>query len=187
MNPLRFCLLVLIPLLAVGCGPSDPLDIEVDAGSPMELDLWRSRVGQRLTPGEWRDLETALQEVRYQIMNEAEASGRHGIDAAMRQKVDGRTVRFVLQLGFAARLMRLEIEEGVLLEKQAHNRRLKTRPGDEASADVLAGVIREIEHRLESLAAEKADARSKLERWVAADLLDQPQLPARPVDGRPAF
>jgi hypothetical protein len=167
-------------LVLSACGPRDSLDLKVTAETPLSVSMWRGRVGDKLTPEQWRDFDDALQQVRYDIMQQREATGSNGIDEAMRSKIDGRTIRFVLQLGLGAKLMRLEAEDDVLNEKLAYNRSLRTRPGDDDSAQHLGEVLRSLQRRSEAVKAELADTREKLK------LLVDPKALAAPASAPPS-
>ena len=62
--------------------------------------MWKSQITGRLTAQQSRDLDEAIQELKLAIMAGHDATGSAEIDGAMRAKIDRRTVREALRLGF---------------------------------------------------------------------------------------
>jgi hypothetical protein len=96
-----------------------------------------------------RRVEVALLEIRLSITAERElkrqlgervVGGTQEIDEAVRQRVDGRPLREVLQLGYELRVLRLEEELAGLEAAMRQNERLVTRPGDLESEHHLEGL-----------------------------------------------
>ena len=120
-----------------GCHPANPLDQKIMASSPIDLVWWRADASGRLDREQWRDLDEAIQEIKFRIMIDHTASGSDAVDQAMRERINGRTVREVLTTGYRSRLDRLNIERAESINVITTNARLVTRPGDTASADYL--------------------------------------------------
>lgn len=124
-------------LIMVGCTPTPRLERKVPADSPSAFGSWQGRARSQFTPDEWREFEEALQEIKLKLMADNEASGTDNVNTAMRAKIDGRTVREVLQLGYSGKLWRLGVERSELERMINENATLLTRPGDTASAEYL--------------------------------------------------
>ena len=141
-------------LFLSACSPSDPLKKTVHAGSQVDFDMWRGDVGYDLTPKQWKNFDEAVQELKLAIQIDHTASGGASVDATMLQEIDGKTVGAVIRMGLEHELKRVT---SVLDEAEDHvreNSRLRTEPGDQASADRLAE-IRAQQARM--LAQAKAD------------------------------
>jgi hypothetical protein len=130
------------------------MDRTVTAKSPVAFNAFQSRLASRASPEERRQFETALQEIRYKIMADKEATGSDPIGDALRTKVHGRSVREVLQLGVELRLLRLLKEHVALHTVMRQNAMLQTREGDKASEDYLVQFHQKQLARLEKLEAE---------------------------------
>ena len=141
-------------LFGVGCGARDLMDRTVTAKSPVAFNTFQSRFASRASPEERRQFEAALQEIRYKIMADKEATGSDPISDALRTKVNGRSVREVLQLGVELRLLRLLKEHAALHTVMRQNAMLQTREGDKASEDYLVQFHQKQLARLEKLEAE---------------------------------
>jgi len=107
------------------------------ASSPIDLVWWRADASGRLDREQWRDLDEAIQEIKFRIMIDHTASGSDAVDQAMRERINGRTVREVLTTGYRSRLDRLNIERAESINVITTNARLVTLSGDTASADYL--------------------------------------------------
>ncbi|MBI5693531.1 MAG: hypothetical protein HZC55_25935 [Verrucomicrobia bacterium] len=143
------------------CQPSDPLEVRVSAATPVAFAMWQSRQFSEGRAPLRKDFDFACQEIRLKIMADREASGSEPVDRALREKIDGRPVREVLQLGWESRLWRLYPEYAELERVIAVNAALETRPGDTLSARHLrdthvAHVTRLERVRGEIAAAERA-------------------------------
>ncbi len=147
-------LLGFVLIFGGGCGASDLMDQTVSAKSPVAFNAWQSRFASRASSDERRQFETALQEIRYKIMADKEATGSDPISDALRKKVHERSVREVLQLGGELRLLRLLKEHAALHAVMRQNAMLQTREGDKASEDYLVQFHQKQLARLEKLEAE---------------------------------
>jgi hypothetical protein len=147
-------LLGFVLVFGAGCGADELMDRTVTAKSPVAFNAWQSRFASRATPEERRQFETALQEIRYKIMADKEATGSDPISDALRTKVHGRSVREVLQLGVELRLLRLLKEHAALHTVMRQNAMLQTREGDRASEDYLVQFYQKQLARLEKLEEE---------------------------------
>jgi hypothetical protein len=157
-----FGLLAAAFLAGAGCGPADPLEIKVSAESPIAFSMWESRIRDRLTQGQASGFDEAVQEFKFHIMAQATATGSDAIDAEMRQEIDGRTIRYVLQWGLGWELSRLVAERAEIESAMTGNARLRTRPGDTASEDYLREFRRKQEAHLQSVDDQIKLVRGKL-------------------------
>jgi hypothetical protein len=149
--------------LAGGCTRTPPYLQPIEAETPMELNLWRSRVNQALTPEEWRWFETVLQEYRFQLMREGKASGSKAVDEALRQTIHGRPLAEVMREGLQMHLRRKTGERDemkIAFERNEQKRRL-VRAGD---ADTLSA----LEHHQKTLAEKLARNESEITAAQAA-------------------
>lgn len=153
---------LLAALGLAACQPADPLEREVSASTPVALAMWQSRLSSGGTTDLRREFEAACLEIRLKVMADKEASGSEPVDRAMREKIHGRPLREVLQLGWESRLWRLQPEYAELERVIAVNAGLETRPGDTASARHLRETHAAHVARLERLRGEIAAAERAL-------------------------
>lgn len=133
----------------------------------MSFALWRSKTGEALTQREWGLFDRAIQETKFKIMADQVASGSEAVERALRERIDGRPLYDVMQNGLQYRLNRILSEKSELERMITENSRLRTRPGDQESADKLAAVRNAQADRMEKLQGQVADAEedlSELER-----------------------
>lgn len=147
-------LTVAVVLSAVGCAPRDPLERVVSVPTSVRFATWRAHVASDSGVEMRRRVEDALQEIRLKVagdrelkraMGEPVVRGSEELDEAVRQRVDGRPLREVLQLGCELRLRRLQEELAGLEDALGKNAQLVTRPGDLDSKHHLDG-LRERQH-----------------------------------------
>jgi hypothetical protein len=116
MNPLRQSILALIGLALAGCSQTPPLDRIVPGESASALEHWREKVQDDFTAAQWEDFDVALQEIQFKIAADPDAKSGDPVEAKVRAKIAGHTVREVLRLGFESKLARLDAE-GAQLEE----------------------------------------------------------------------
>lgn len=126
-------------LLLAGCSrePVPVLELRVSEGDWREYSRSLDDISGRLAPAERSEFTNALQELKYEAMMADNAAPGADLNAALRGKIAGWRVRDVLIAGHTFRLNRKQEEEKALRHSIAMNRRLRTRPGDEASATFL--------------------------------------------------
>lgn len=132
---LSFTLLCLA-LLPAGCSkaPVPVLDLKVSDGDWNDYNRSLEVIAERQTPEERIEFAKALQELKYHAMSgEGQAPGP-GVNASIREQVAGLAVRQVLVTGLSIKLGRKQEEEKALVRSIMMNHRLRTKPGDEASA-----------------------------------------------------
>jgi hypothetical protein len=140
MRSLRYFPIAIVAALLVagaGCSRDSGQEPTVRAQTVHDFTTWRARFGDKLTPEQWGEFDHAVQEIRLAVARTGEATGSGPVDAAMRAKIDGRTVREVIALGYDAQLGRLGVDRDVLVSLMERNATLQVRPGDTASADYL--------------------------------------------------
>lgn len=134
--------LLCLALLPAGCSknPMPVLDLKVSDGDWNDYNRSLEVIAERQTPEERIEFAKALQELKYHAMSgEGQAPGP-GVNASIREQVAGLAVRQVLVTGLSIKLGRKQEEEKALVRSIMMNRRLRTKPGDEASADFLESV-----------------------------------------------
>jgi transcription elongation GreA/GreB family factor len=151
-------------LFTVGCQRSDRFSQKVEADSPVAFAIWRAHLADDFSVQERAELEAALQEIKFAVMGEHEATGSAGVDDVVRGRISGRTVRETLQLGYEMKFARLDSERATLELIIQKNARLRTRPDDTLSADYLAGQREQQSARLEKTIREIAATEEKLSR-----------------------
>lgn len=165
----------------VGCAPSDPLDRMVSAPTAGRFAAWRSHIVSDSGAETRRRVEDALQEIRQDLTGtrelkrakgEAVSSGPAEIDEALRQRVDGHSLRDVVQLGLELRVNRLTSELAGLEKAMSQNAQLVTRPGDLESRHHLDAVRERQQVRVETYRTDLAAA----ERELAPFLKSRPRL-----------
>lgn len=145
-----------------GCGPSDPLDGRVDAADGLAFSMWRSNAEHDLTPQQVIDLDRSVQEIKFHVMAAGAASGGEAVEAAMRQMINGLTVRQLLQRGLGWELERAEAERSALETGMKNNALMTTRPGDTDSAEYLIALKERQTTRLRAATDEVNRARERL-------------------------
>jgi hypothetical protein len=161
-GPLARLLLAALALAASGCGPTDPLDGKVDAADDLALSMWRSKAEGDLSPQQLQDFDRSVQEIKFHIMAAGSASGAEAVGLAMRQSIDGQTLRHVLQQGLGWELERAEAERSTLETGMKQNALMTTRPGDTDSANYLADLKERQTVRLRAATDEVNHARERL-------------------------
>jgi hypothetical protein len=140
-----------------GCGPSDPLDLTVKADTYVGFAMWETNARERLDPAQMADFEEAVQEIKYRTMANATKGSTETVEEAARDAVDGRSVRYVLELGLGWELSRLQGERAELDKATSGNAHAYTYPDDTASADYLNSLVKRQQARLRE-ADDKIDA-----------------------------
>ena len=172
MSPRSFSLAGLwLVLCLAGCDSRDPLERVMSVPTVNRLAAWRSHVASDYNVETVKRIEEALQEIRLAITGEQElkrqmgekvTGGSDAISEAVRQRVDGRTLREVLQLGFELRVRRLKEELAGLEDAMSKNAQLVTRPGDLESKHHLEGLRDRQTVRVENYRADIAAAERQL-------------------------
>ncbi len=147
-------LLFAVVLLGAGCHPDNPLDERVSARRPLDYTMWRARIADRLDATQAQELDAMVEEIRLGIMVEGRATGSEAIDEALRQQIDGRTLREVLVSGYEKKWQRLDLEKVRTEEFADKDAQLRFKPGDEESRAYIDGVVGKMKTRLAEIALE---------------------------------
>jgi hypothetical protein len=171
-------LCVALACAAAGCGPSDPLENRVVAGSALSLAMWRSDAQRELSAQQLADFDRATQEIRFHVMADGTATGGAAVQDAMLQMIDRQTVRHVLQQGLGWELDRAEAERSTLEAGMKTNALMRTRPGDTDSSNYLSDLRERQVARLKAATDEVNRTRESL----AATGMAVPPAPSPPPD-----
>jgi len=144
--------------LLLGCAKIPPGQQRVEADTPINFAMWRSRNGDVLTPQEWASFDLALDEFKLKIMMDGQASGSEAVDLALRTKIDGMKLGEVMQSGLQMRRDRILAAQAVLEESLLINSRLKLKPGYDEKAQMLAEKLQEQTDRLAKMKETAAEA-----------------------------
>lgn len=164
-------LIAMFSAISLGCARKQPLDNVVKSPSELGLLMWKARVADDFTLQEWRDFDEAVQQVKYSIMTEGVASGSEGVRDLTLQRINGKTVREILMAGFTVKLVRLAKERDDLVGYLSRNQRLRTRDGDDESAEFLVDLRRQQTRRLETVNEQIEASESVLHRRGLPDPL----------------
>ncbi len=147
----RFALVAvaLVSLLVAGCGPSDPLDQVVEAGSKLNYDMWANHHLGALSPTDTAHYNKAFDELR--IFSVTQWAGRSP-EEQMKHVLDqihGLKVRTVIAQGllFANRRLELLVESDQATLKR--NEGLQMTPNTGEQRRVLALTHKDIAGRIE--------------------------------------
>ena len=160
------------PLMIWGCQRGDPLDGKVSARTASAFAAWRAHIASDSSVENRRRVDEALQEIRLKMAGDREikrAMGEpvpvdtEGVDDAVREKVHGRPLREVVQLGYELRVLRLRAELAGLEDAMKQNAQLVTRPGDIESKHHLEGLHGRQLVRVEKYREDIARAERELE------------------------
>jgi hypothetical protein len=150
------CFGLALALFLAGCTrePASVLDLKIADGDWADYNRSLQAISNRQTPEERAEFEQALQEMKFQAMLGDGPTKASAMRGDIRRQLAGKTVRDVLVLHCTIKLGRKQEQETALQRSVRMNARLRTKPGDEASADFLDGVRAEQAKQLESLQAE---------------------------------
>jgi hypothetical protein len=151
-------------LLLTGCAPTIPYHQPVEAGTPLQFNTWRAKVGADLTQEEWQWFDLAMQEFKFQLMLDQTVSGRDAIDVAVRERINGRRLVDVVREGLQAHLKRKTAERDELEAAIAINSKRKIRPDDTTMLQDLANHQENLRRKLAKLNDELAAANAALDR-----------------------
>lgn len=179
-----FAIVVLfLSVLLGGCGQTEPMEMKAPL-SPTSLAFlrWRTEAAGRLMPAQREAFEQAVQELRLKEM--AAGATQDGIDAAVGEKVAGKTVREVIALGLGAKIERLEAQRANLNTFIEQNAQLTTKEGDAASANYLARHRDEQVGRRDAMDREIADVRKRAQELGVALLAKTPEATTAPATAK---
>lgn len=155
----RLFLSLLSLVLLAGCAKPDLPDLTVRADTAEALAAFRAELGQRFAPERLAIFDTALQELQLAGMDLHPTAAARA--AAMREQVNGRTVRAVEILGWQARRARLSSEIASLTPTLEQD--LKTRAAKGADTPpVVLNRIQNVQEILEKLRRHLAETETRL-------------------------
>lgn len=142
-----------LSLLLVGCGkaPGPVLDMKISDGDWKDYTDSLQAISDRQTPEERTEFGKAIQELKYHAISGEGLSPGPETYASLREQLAGLAVRQVLVTGLSIKLGRKQEEEKALVRSIMMNNRLRTKPGDDASADFLESVRSGQAEQLKSL------------------------------------
>lgn len=135
--------LLLLACLAVaitGCSRQDPLDAPAKVADQTDYNLWRNKTSTDLSPVQWKDLDAAIQEIKFDVMMRDKVSGADAQQAATLAKINGLTPRQIVLKGLGLKRTRLENDKRACEEQKRENDKLVTAEGDYAAAQALAKI-----------------------------------------------
>jgi predicted transcriptional regulator len=163
--PFRFLLLALLLSLSACSKPDLPHSV-VRAGSEEELAATRAELAGRFGTPALADYDVALQELQLAGMDRGLASAADRA-AAMREAVNGRTLRAVEILGWQARRARLLAEIASLTPTLDHDLQTQAAKGA-ATPAIVVNRIQNVQDILAKSRRLAAEADAKLAAWGAA-------------------
>lgn len=156
---LRWSISLLAAALLAGCAKPVLPDTIVRAGTEQELTAFRAELAGRYVAPELAVFDTALQELQLAGMDRHPTAAARA--TAMREQVNGRTVRAVEILGWQARRARFHSEIAGMLPTLEHDLRTREREGAATPANVLTR-IRNVEDILKEIRRHIAETEAQL-------------------------
>ena len=147
-----------------GCAEKHPLDDLVDATNDYKIMMWRADVAGDFNNEEWHDFDDALQEIKFDVMIEKEASGSEGVRDAAYRRIDGKPVREVLTYGYGLKMKRLLADREKIGGFLATNKKFRTKEGDDESARYLENLREEQSRRVQTLDQQIEGIRAVVQR-----------------------
>ncbi len=136
------------------------METRVRAVDTLNFEMWHGDVLERLDPEQKKDLEEALQEIKFHVMANG-ASGGSAVEQGLIARIDGMTVREVLVLGLGWKLERAEKEQADLKAAIPYNSQAVHRREGVERLDMASRVERQVE-RLEAADKEVSRIRSRI-------------------------
>lgn len=168
---LRLGCVALLLVLAFGCERVDPQARRITAPDIDGLARWRRSVATRYSPQEWREFDTALQQIRAQISAAGEARAA-AVDFAMCSLIDGRTWHEIQVLGTEAEMERLRGLRAELKNNIDGNSLIATRANDHESTRVLRDFRERQAERLRDLDGQIAAVAKRRAALGGAEMVD---------------
>jgi hypothetical protein len=154
-------------ILLAACARTPPYQQVIEAVSTAQFDLWRADHLGVLMPEDRSWFNVAIQEFKFQVMLSGKATGSEAVDAAMREKINGRKLIDVMREGLQAYLKRKTADKDDLERAILINSKLHIPPGDEEKAKELAEFQENLRNRLARLKEEVAAAETAIARVEA--------------------
>jgi len=136
-------------------------------------------LGDALTTEQWQDFDEALQEIQFKIKIDApELTASDAVEAKMRERIAGHSVREVMRIGWETKLARLDAE-GAQLETFLRMNAQAKPAGAQAAADFSNKVYTQVA-LLRAVDEEMERTGQKLDL-----LLQRPHVPHKPHGSLP--
>jgi hypothetical protein len=148
--------------LCSACVPSDPLERKLNGSDPTSFAMSTTDARTSLSPEQVADLDQALQQIKFAVMAEGKESGGDAVASELIRRVDGKTVRAVIEMGFRLELLRALAERDSMTACLVRDAAAKTAPGDFSKADLLDHIREAHTERLRSATVEIAQVRARL-------------------------
>jgi hypothetical protein len=160
--------LLSVALLSAGCAkaPGPVLDMKISDGDWKDYTDSLQAIARRQTAEERTEFAKALQELKYHAISGEGLSPGPDIYDSLREQLAGLAVRQVLVTGLSIKLGRKQEEEKALVRSIVMNDRLRTKPGDDASADFLESVRSSQAQQLKALRDEISALTKRIEELV---------------------
>jgi hypothetical protein len=185
-HPARFLWLLVALLLGACAGPKDPLDAKIDARTAHGFQVWRSNHADEQGPEAKREIDDALQELRFELMDRFRLADSVRVDEALRAATHERTVREVLVRAWRHKHARLDGERRLLRGVVRIN--ANGEPLNVETARTLENTLERQVRRLDQLEEEISRLEKRLAALgspVAPDPLAIPPSPAAPLPTAP--
>jgi hypothetical protein len=156
------------------CTRGDPHAWRIEAGTPEAFARWQLMAVDGFRGEEWSEFQSALQEIRLDVMADGAATGREPIEDAMRTRINGLTWRETVVLANQARVRRLMTVRNELKQAVDGNALIVTKRGDAASSGYLDTLTGRQEEQLRRIDADIKAAREKLAALGAARAVNGP-------------
>lgn len=136
----------------------------------MAFNLWRGKLNDSLSREEWRWFDVAMQEFKFQIMQAGKISGSAAIDAAVRERINGRSLAGVVREGLQAHLQRKTAERDDMKTAFKRNEQKRTliKPGQDDLLRDLNFHQANLQQNLAKLEDEVATVQAALPRFETA-------------------
>jgi len=177
----------LVPIVAgfafSGCDRTPPLDQKIAADSYLAFEMWRSRTEPDLTLDQRKDFAAAQWEISSKIIADRKPADSQDTAETMREQIDGKTIREVLERGYGLKLARLNAECTALESFIRHN--AERQPVDVESANYLADWRDQQMSRLTTEDEQAESTQQKLDLLLGHPHIPHPPLPPLPESPKP--
>lgn len=147
-----------------GCTRTDAVDAPIAADDATTFYRWKRDVGSQLSPDLQRQLESTLQEIRFDLTLHQQASGHDAVEGAVCARLNHLSVKAALLVGAGLKWQRLAAERDDLQRVANANAHLITKPGDQSAATELELYRAKVQQRSATITQEL----QALEKEIAA-------------------
>jgi len=157
--PCQVVIVVFLLLFVAGCAPQNPYESRIKAVTPEQLTSWLMFNTRDLKDDEITEMNMCIGEIKTHL-RATRASSEAGIEERLCAELDGKPLKWVFTEGYRLRFESLKAERELHIADLKHKERLRTRPGDTASADYL-------EHQKDLRRAQIAEFTDKINKAEA--------------------